>query len=114
MVCLLSIPLQFISLLSGSWYVCVCVCVQVTDDVKQNRESSPPVKRSRGRRVTFNPNVQERALLPAKEPLKPVALKEAADIVVHYLDPFYTQGKFATKVREADIWTCPVRTRQSV
>ncbi|XP_036946204.1 ATP-dependent DNA helicase Q5 [Acanthopagrus latus] len=70
---------------------------EVTDDVKQNRESSPPVKRSRGRRVTFNPNVQERALLPAKEPPKPVALKEAADIVVHYLDPFYTQGKFATK-----------------
>ncbi|XP_073351291.1 ATP-dependent DNA helicase Q5 [Pagrus major] len=74
----------------------------VTDDMKQNRESSPPAKRSRpadgrGRRVTFNPNVQERALLPVNEPPKPVTLKEAADIVVRYLDPFYTQGKFATK-----------------
>lgn len=28
-----------------------------------------------------------------------MTLKEAADIVVRYLDPFYTQGKFATKVR---------------
>lgn len=82
--------------------------------MKQNRESSPPAKRSRGRRVTFNPNVQERALLPVKEPPKPVTLKEAADIVVRYLDPFYTQGKFATKVRGADILTYPVRTRKSV
>uniref|UniRef100_A0A671YPI0 ATP-dependent DNA helicase n=1 Tax=Sparus aurata TaxID=8175 RepID=A0A671YPI0_SPAAU len=71
--------------------------ILVENDVKQNRESSPPAKRSRGRRVTFNPKVQERALLPAKEPPKPVTLKEAADIVVRYLDPFYTQGKFATK-----------------
>ncbi|KAJ8251716.1 hypothetical protein GJAV_G00224350 [Gymnothorax javanicus] len=28
---------------------------------------------------------------------KAVSLKEAADIVVHCLDPFYSQGKFATK-----------------
>ncbi|XP_028456052.1 ATP-dependent DNA helicase Q5 [Perca flavescens] len=72
----------------------------LTDDVKANKsESSPPAKRSRplDRRVTFNPNVQERALIPANEPPKPVTLKEAADIVVRYLDPFYTQGKFATK-----------------
>lgn len=76
----------------------------MSDDVKANRESSPPAKRSRpadGRRVTFNPNVQERALLPVNEPPKPVTLKEAADIVVRYLDPFYTQGKFANKVRTA-------------
>lgn len=76
-----------------------------------NRESSPPAKRSRpadgqSRRVTFNPNVQERALQPVNEPPKPVKLKEVADIVVRYLDPFYTQGKFATKVR--DISTCHV------
>lgn len=68
-----------------------------------NSESPPPAKRSRpadghSRRVTFNPNVQERALQPVNEPPKPVTLKEAADIVVRYLDPFYTQGKFATKV----------------
>ncbi|XP_032394105.1 ATP-dependent DNA helicase Q5 isoform X2 [Etheostoma spectabile] len=72
----------------------------LTDDIKANKsESSPPAKRSRplDRRVTFNPNVQERALLPSNEPPKPVTLKEAADIVVRYLDPFYTQGKFATK-----------------
>ncbi|KAJ8345502.1 hypothetical protein SKAU_G00296950 [Synaphobranchus kaupii] len=30
-------------------------------------------------------------------PEKTVTLKEAADIVVHCLDPFYSQGKFATK-----------------
>uniref|UniRef100_A0A3Q0R7S6 ATP-dependent DNA helicase n=1 Tax=Amphilophus citrinellus TaxID=61819 RepID=A0A3Q0R7S6_AMPCI len=50
------------------------------------------------RRVTFNPNVQERGLHPVSDSPKPVTLKEAADIVVRYLDPFYTQGKFATKV----------------
>ncbi|XP_056143207.1 ATP-dependent DNA helicase Q5 [Lampris incognitus] len=65
--------------------------------------SSPPAKRSRppqdhgNRRVTFNPNVQENVLEPVKEPVKPVTLKEVADIVVRCLDPFYTQGKFATK-----------------
>lgn len=31
-------------------------------------------------------------------PLQPVTLKEAADIVVRILDPFYKKGKFATKV----------------
>ncbi|XP_070703751.1 ATP-dependent DNA helicase Q5 [Pempheris klunzingeri] len=71
----------------------------LTDYRKSNRECSPPAKRSRpaDRRVTFNPTVQERALHPVNEPPKPVTLKEAADIVVRYLDPFYTQGKFATK-----------------
>ncbi|XP_029014172.1 ATP-dependent DNA helicase Q5 [Betta splendens] len=64
----------------------------LTDEVKA--EASPPVKR---RRVTFNPNGQEGATKRATERPKPVTLKEAADIVVHYLDPFYTQGKFATK-----------------
>lgn len=78
----------------------------MTDDVKVDRELSPPAKCRRAtggssRRVTFNPNVQERPLLPLSEPPKPVTLKEAADIVVRYLDPFYTQGKFASKVREA-------------
>uniref|UniRef100_A0AAQ5Z1J3 ATP-dependent DNA helicase n=1 Tax=Amphiprion ocellaris TaxID=80972 RepID=A0AAQ5Z1J3_AMPOC len=37
------------------------------------------------------------ALHPVNVPPKPVMLKEAADIVVRYLDPFYKQGKFATK-----------------
>ncbi|XP_053193887.1 ATP-dependent DNA helicase Q5 isoform X2 [Scomber japonicus] len=73
----------------------------LTDDMKTNKES-PPAKRSRPtdgsiRRVTFNPNVQERAVQPLNEPPKAVTLKEAADIVVRCLDPFYTQGKFATK-----------------
>lgn len=85
------------------------VWIQLTDDMEANGESSPPVKRSRpadghSRRVTFNPNVQERALHPVNEPPKPVTLKEAADIVVRYLDPFYTQGKFATKVRDTSTW----------
>ncbi|KAK2833686.1 hypothetical protein Q5P01_017575 [Channa striata] len=67
-----------------------------------DKQSSPPAKRSRAadggsKRVTFNPNVQERALHPVIELPKAVTLKEAANIVVRYLDPFYTQGKFATK-----------------
>ncbi|XP_058509863.1 ATP-dependent DNA helicase Q5 isoform X1 [Solea solea] len=75
---------------------------EVTDDTRADGESSPPVKRSRpadgsSKRVTFNPKVQERALQPRNEPPKTVTLKEVADIVIHYLDPFYTQGKFATK-----------------
>lgn len=85
------------------------VCFQLTGDVKVNGESPPPAKRSRPadsggstsrRRVTFNPTVQEKVLHPVNEPPKSVRLKEAADIVVRYLDPFYTQGKFATKVRD--------------
>lgn len=80
-----------------------CLCLQLSDNKKAETEHSPPAKRRRpadGRRkVTFNPNVQERALLPVNEPPAAVTLKEAADIVVRYLDPFYTQGKFATKVR---------------
>lgn len=70
----------------------------------EDSESSPPLKRSRPaeksrRRVTFNPTVQERALEPVPEPPQPVTLKEAADIVVHYLNPYYIQQKLATKVR---------------
>lgn len=74
-------------------------CVQAGDGDEKG-DSSPPPKRScsadgSSRRVTFNLNMQERALHQAPSP---VTLKEAADIVVHYLDPFYTRGKFATKV----------------
>lgn len=79
------------------------VCMQMTDDMKATRESPPPAKRTRvadgsSRRVTFNPNVQERALHPLGDSPKPVSLKEAADIVVHCLSPSYREGKFATKV----------------
>jgi len=83
--------------------VCVCACVQLTGDMKADRGSSPPAKRNRPteRKVTFNPDVQERALQPANEPPEPVTLKEAADIVVRCLDPFYTRGKFANKVSAA-------------
>lgn len=63
---------------------------------------SPPAKRSRPsqgsrKKVTFNAAVQESSVTPAKDPPKPVTMKEVADIVVRCLDPFYTQGKFATK-----------------
>ncbi|KAL0993393.1 hypothetical protein UPYG_G00107240 [Umbra pygmaea] len=52
------------------------------------------------KKVTFNPNVQETILepgSPSKAPPKPASLKEVADIVVRYLDPFYKHGRFATK-----------------
>lgn len=76
--------------------------LEVMGEVKAKGESSPLAKRSRpaedgNRRVTFNPNVEERAVQRLSEPPKPVTLKEAADIVVRCLDPFYTQGRFATK-----------------
>lgn len=32
-----------------------------------------------------------------------MTLKEAANVVVRYLDPFYTQGKFASKVRDEHV-----------
>lgn len=75
---------------------------EMRDDLKTTGRESPPAKRSRPsnegtKRVTFNPKVEERALHPANESPKAVTLKEAADIVVRYLDPFYSQGKFATK-----------------
>lgn len=75
-------------------------CVSQTGDADEKGDSSPPPKRScpadgGSRRVTFNPHLQERVL---HQESSPVTLKEAADIVVRYLDPFYTQGKFATKV----------------
>lgn len=54
------------------------------------------------KRVTFDPVVKETQVEAlngdgAEISLKPVTLKEAADIVVRCLDPFYKQGKFATK-----------------
>uniref|UniRef100_A0A3Q3X322 ATP-dependent DNA helicase n=1 Tax=Mola mola TaxID=94237 RepID=A0A3Q3X322_MOLML len=76
--------------------------VQNTCEEPAAEDASPPAKRSRpadrhSTRITFNPNVQERAPHPIAGPPKPVTLKEAADIVVRCLDPFYSQGKFATK-----------------
>ncbi|XP_041634316.1 ATP-dependent DNA helicase Q5 [Cheilinus undulatus] len=73
-----------------------------TEDKKVNNEHSPPAKRrrpadGRSKRVTFNPEVQEKVLHPVKATPPSVSLKEAADIVVRCLDPFYSQGKFATK-----------------
>ncbi|KAM9392479.1 ATP-dependent DNA helicase Q5 [Pholidichthys leucotaenia] len=74
----------------------------VTDDMKGSTVSSPPAKRSRptdrsSRRVTFNPNVQEKMPHPLRGIPNHVTLSEAAGIVVQCLNPFYTQGKFATK-----------------
>ncbi|RXN29452.1 ATP-dependent DNA helicase Q5 [Labeo rohita] len=71
----------------------------------EDRTPSPPVKRSRAlkdiKRVTFDPVVQETQFEAVNgdttEIKKPVTLKEAADIVVRCLDPFYKKGKFATK-----------------
>lgn len=58
--------------------------------------SHPPNNR---RRVTFDPVVQERKMEADSDVShQPVTLKEAADIVVRILDPFYKKGKFATKV----------------
>lgn len=53
--------------------------------------------------MTFDPVVQETKFdtmngNAAEISPKPVTLKEAADIVVKCLDPFYKKGKFATKV----------------
>lgn len=55
------------------------------------------------KRVTFDPVVQETQFGTmngdaAAISQKPVTLKEAADIVVRCLDPFYKKGKFANKV----------------
>ncbi|KAG7281146.1 hypothetical protein CRUP_032849 [Coryphaenoides rupestris] len=61
---------------------------------KGSRPAQDPASR---RKVTFNPQVQESLLEVANEPPKPATLKEVADIVVRCLDPFYKQGKFATK-----------------
>ncbi|KAM9746127.1 ATP-dependent DNA helicase Q5 isoform 1-T1 [Menidia menidia] len=76
--------------------------VRAGGDAHGDPHGSPPAKRSRpadrtSRRVRFNPNVQEKTLQPLSEPPRAVTLKEAADVVVRYLDPFYKQGKFATK-----------------
>ncbi|XP_011476653.1 ATP-dependent DNA helicase Q5 [Oryzias latipes] len=71
------------------------------EEIEADRESPPPPKRSRltggSKRVTFNPNVQHKVLQSRSKAVKPVTLKEAAEVVVRYLDPLYTQGKFATK-----------------
>ncbi|KAM9784586.1 ATP-dependent DNA helicase Q5 isoform X1 [Syngnathus typhle] len=54
-------------------------------------EQPPPAKRSR---LVDKSDVRKRTV---KEPTETVTLKEAADVVVRYLDPFYTRGKFASK-----------------
>lgn len=73
---------------------------------REQRAASPPAKRNRvmmdSKRVTFDPVVQETQFGTmngdaAAMSQKPVTLKEAADIVVRCLDPFYKKGKFATK-----------------
>ncbi|KAG1935517.1 ATP-dependent DNA helicase Q5 [Pimephales promelas] len=73
---------------------------------REERAASPPAKRNRvmkdSKRVTFDPTVQETQFGTmngdaAAISQKPVTLKEAADIVVRCLDPFYQKGKFATK-----------------
>ncbi|XP_051996086.1 ATP-dependent DNA helicase Q5 [Xyrauchen texanus] len=79
---------------------------QSFEERADDKTPSPPAKRSRLlkeiKRVTFYPVVQEAQFDTmngdaAEISQKPVTLKEAADIVVHCLDPFYKKGKFATK-----------------
>uniref|UniRef100_A0A3Q3G0N7 ATP-dependent DNA helicase n=1 Tax=Labrus bergylta TaxID=56723 RepID=A0A3Q3G0N7_9LABR len=87
---------------SASMSVLSCFCVQLPGNAKANNELSPPAKRrrpadGRSKRVTFNPDVLERDLHPVSKCPPPVTLKEAADIVVRYLNPSYIKGKFATK-----------------
>lgn len=43
---------------------------------------------------TLNPTTQDSCLLPAPG----ISLKEAANVVVKCLTPFYKEGKFASKV----------------
>ncbi|XP_061606467.1 ATP-dependent DNA helicase Q5 [Phyllopteryx taeniolatus] len=64
------------------------------------QEHPHPAKRGRlvdknDRRV--DPTAQQGRVNTVKEPTTTVTLKEAANVVVRYLDPFYTRGKFATK-----------------
>lgn len=74
--------------------------------LREDKSQSPPAKRSRllkeVKRVTFDPVVQKSLFnttnghtAEIKQPA--VTLKEAADIVVRCLDPFYKKGKFANK-----------------
>lgn len=84
----------------------VCNCLALKPCVDTESRSQPPTKHNRPpdskRRVTFDPVVQERKMEADSDAnhvsLQPVTLKEAADIVVKILDPFYKKGKFATKV----------------
>ncbi|XP_065119144.1 ATP-dependent DNA helicase Q5 isoform X2 [Paramisgurnus dabryanus] len=71
--------------------------------IYEDRSQSPPVKCSRMlkeiRRVTFDPVVQEKTMNGDAAEIQEhaVTLKEAADVVVKCLDPFYKKGKFANK-----------------
>ncbi|KAG5833035.1 hypothetical protein ANANG_G00297580 [Anguilla anguilla] len=65
-------------------------CVENGDRPASKRHR--PLQDSK-RQVTFNSSVQEKHESQAATE----AVQEAADIVVHYLDPLYSQGKFATK-----------------
>ncbi|XP_057672933.1 ATP-dependent DNA helicase Q5 [Corythoichthys intestinalis] len=63
-------------------------------------EEPPPAKRGRlvdDSESRLKPTAQQRVVNMVNEPKTAVTLKEAADVVVRYLDPFYTRGKFATK-----------------
>ncbi|XP_077475117.1 ATP-dependent DNA helicase Q5 [Stigmatopora argus] len=66
------------------------------------KREHPPPKRGRlvednESRLTFKPPTGQTAAKVVDDPKTAVTLKEAADVVVRYLDPFYTSGKFATK-----------------
>lgn len=82
--------------------------VSYLTQLREDKSQSPPVKRScllkEMKRVTFDPVVQESLfnttngnVAEINQPA--VTLKEAADIVVRCLDPFYKKGKFANKVK---------------
>uniref|UniRef100_A0A8B9H314 DNA 3'-5' helicase n=1 Tax=Astyanax mexicanus TaxID=7994 RepID=A0A8B9H314_ASTMX len=85
-----------------AFYFCVLFQPCEEKEAKKSRVRFIRPPNDTKRRVTFNPVLQEHkveGLNPNIEQIshQPVTLKEAADIVVKILDPFYKKGKFATK-----------------
>uniref|UniRef100_A0AAY4APP7 ATP-dependent DNA helicase n=1 Tax=Denticeps clupeoides TaxID=299321 RepID=A0AAY4APP7_9TELE len=75
--------------------------VEEEDPHPPTKRACPPKNGDR-RKVTFNPHMQERLIEPRSSedhgvPHQPVTLKEAADIVVKCLDPFYRESRFSNK-----------------
>ncbi|XP_077395036.1 ATP-dependent DNA helicase Q5 isoform X2 [Festucalex cinctus] len=60
-------------------------------------EEPPPAKRGRLLDKSDCTGSSGRITHTEEEPSSAVTLKEAAGVVIRYLDPFYTQGKFANK-----------------
>lgn len=78
-----------------------------------NEAPPPPAKRSR---IADDDGSSSRQVVsnPANGPPPPATLKEAADVVVRCLDPFYKQGKFATKVGRGAAPGGPAQPRETM